>query len=255
MKAVDFLERGPAALIEVTRADGSTPRERGAWMLVSRNATWGTIGGGRLEQLAIERARDALETGNEGAMDVPLGPAIGQCCGGNVGLAISLDTGGAAEREATARAGWPHALVFGQGHVGRALMPLLRRLPVHASAVETRPDFADADTVLTPLPEEAIDAAPPGAAFVVVTHDHALDYLLVDRMLAREDAAYIGLIGSATKRATFASRFRRDGHPPERFERVTCPIGRLGGAIGSNDKRPEVIAAFAAAEVAAALLK
>ena len=254
LRAGEFLAAGPAALIEVAGVQGSTPRETDAWMLVSADDTRGTIGGGRLEQMAIERAREALRDHHDASIDVPLGPEIGQCCGGRVALRITLDTHGVAEREQAERALWPHVFVFGHGHVGRALMPLLVPLPVHAHSIETRPDFAR-DGEATALPETEIDAAPPGSAFVFVTHDHALDYLLVDRALARADAAYIGLIGSATKRATFASRFARDGHPPERFEQVACPIGRLGGAIGSNDKRPEVIATFIAAEVAAALLR
>ena len=254
MRAAEFLAAGPAALIEVTAVRGSTPREDDAWMLVSSRDTLGTIGGGRLEQLAVERAREALADGHDAALDVPLGPEIGQCCGGRVALRISLDTQDIPDREARERAVWPHAYVFGHGHVGQALVPLLAPLPLHAHSVETRPDFARNGAAVA-VPETVIDAAPAASAFVFVTHDHALDYLLVDRALAREDAAYIGLIGSETKRATFASRFRADGHPAERFERVVCPIGRLGGAIASNDKRPEVIAAFVAAEVAAALLR
>ena len=223
-------------------------------MLVSARDTLGTIGGGRLEHLCVERAREALADGHDASLDVPLGPEIGQCCGGRVALRISLDTSGAKAREAAERAAWPHVYVFGHGHVGRALMPLLEPLPLHAHSVETRPDFAR-DGAAVALPETVIDAAEPGSAFVFVTHDHALDYLLVDRALGRDDAAYIGLIGSETKRATFASRFVRDGHAPERFEQVVCPIGRLGGAIGSNDKRPAVIAAFVVAELTAALLR
>ena len=255
MKAAEFLARGPAALIEVTGVRGSAPRDDDAWMLVGHRETWGTIGGGRLEQMAVVRAREALAAHHDDTMDVPLGPEIGQCCGGRVRLRITLDTGAVVERERRERAAWPHALVFGHGHVGRALVPLLTRLPLHVHSIETRPEQAGPNTRVTALPESEIDAAPAGSAFVFVTHDHALDYLLVDRALARGDARYIGLIGSATKRATFAASFRRDGHPPERFETVTCPIGRLNGAIGSNDKRPEVIAAFAAAEIAAALLR
>lgn len=222
-------------------------------MLVSPTATLGTIGGGRLEQMAVTRAREALREGHDAAMDVPLGPEIGQCCGGRVRLRITLDTAAVPAREAAEHAAWPHAFVFGHGHVGRALVPLLERLPLQVRSLDPRPDFAR-DGAAVAVPESEIDAAPACSAFVFVTHDHALDYLLVDRTLARGDARYIGLIGSATKRATFAARFVRDGHPPERFERVVCPIGRLAGAIASNDKRPEVIAAFVAAEVAAALL-
>ena len=219
-------------------------------MLVREGETLNTIGGGRLEQMAIERAREALREGAGGTLDVPLGPEIAQCCGGRVGLAISLDPSAAIERERQERDAQPHALVFGHGHVGTALLHALDALPLQARAIETRPEHGGEGVTVTPLPEQVIDAAPPGAAFVVMTHDHGLDYLLVDRALARGDAAYIGLIGSATKRATFAARMRREGHPPERFERVTCPIA----ADAPADKRPEVIALFAAAEVAGALL-
>ena len=259
MRAAEFLAGGPAALIEVTdRFEAPRRAKTDAWMLVSPTTTLGTIGGGRLEQLAIARARKALDEQHDTTMDVPLGPEIGQCCGGR-GRASHQPRHkrrrGAGSRRAVAR--WPHALVFGHGHVGKALMPLLdplsapRALDRNAGRVRGRKHRAH-----PPCPSRRSTPAPPGSAFVVVTHDHARSTTcLVDRILAREDAAYLGLIGSATKRATFASRFAKDGHPPERFERVTCPIGRLGGAIASNDKRPEVIATFVAAEVAAALLQ
>lgn len=251
VSAEAFLRNGPAALVEVVEARGSTPRDSGAWMLVGPTATYGTIGGGRLEHLAIERAREALAEGSDSELDVPLGPEIAQCCGGRVGLAISLDAAPATDRERRERAGRPHVYVFGHGHVGEALKHALSALPVNVGTVDTRPDFGGEGVTITPLPEQVIDAAPQGSAFVILTHDHGLDYLLVDRALARGNDAYIGLIGSATKRATFAARYRRDGHPPERFERVTCPIA----ADAPDDKRPEVIALFAAAEVARALLR
>ena len=251
MNAEAFLASGPSALVEVTRADGSTPREAGAWMLVNAAATYGTIGGGRLEQLAIGRAREALVDGDGASLDVPLGPEIAQCCGGKVGLSISLDPSSAVEREAVERAACPPVLVFGHGHVGAALARILRTQPLAVTVVETRPDFGGEGVTVTPLPEQVVDAAPSNAAHLVLTHDHALDYLIIDRILARGDAAYVGLIGSETKRATFASRMKRDGHPPERFEAVTCPIA----ADAPRDKRPEVIALFAAAEVTRALLQ
>jgi xanthine/CO dehydrogenase XdhC/CoxF family maturation factor len=100
-------------------------------------------------------------------------------------------------------------------------------------------------TLLTALPEAAIRGAEPGAAFVILTHDHGLDFLLAAEALARGDAAYVGMIGSATKRAAFA-RFARDrGVDPAP---LVCPIGGPSG-----DKRPAVIAALTAAEVMRAL--
>ena len=109
---------------------------------------------------------------------------------------------------------------------------------------------ADVETRLTPVPEEMVRAAPAGAAFVVLTHDHALDFLIVAEALKREDAAYVGMIGSKTKKATFRSWFLKTaGGTEDEFARLVSPIG--GDAV--KDKRPAVIAALAAAEIMTAL--
>ena len=93
-------------------------------------------------------------------------------------------------------------------------------------------------------------AAPAGSAFVVLTHDHALDFLIVAEALKRDDAAYVGMIGSKTKKATFRSWYPEDGRRHRgRFRRLVSPIG--GDAV--KDKRPAVIAALAAAEIMTAL--
>ena len=91
--------------------------------------------------------------------------------------------------------------------------------------------------------------APSGAAFIVLTHDHALDFLIVSEALKRDDAAYVGLIGSATKRAVFARQWREAGGEDACFDVLVCPIG--GAHL--RDKRPSVIAALTVAEVMAAL--
>ena len=238
----------PTALIEITATHGSAPREAGAWMLVTPSATARTIGGGRLEQLAIERAREALRERTDAGMEIPLGPEIGQCCGGRVELSIRVVDAAlqaAIEKRAEAeRAARPHVFVFGHGHVGAALARALALLPLAVTIVETRPDFAPLGVTLAAVPEQVIDAAPPGAAFVILTHDHALDYLLTVRALERGDAAYVGLIGSKTKRATFASKMREEGKAAL-MGGLVCPLA----ADAPDDKRPEVIAAFTAAEV------
>src|SRR5690606_24869349 len=97
-----FLDAAPeAAVVEVTEAKGSTPREQGARMLVSPTAIFGTIGGGQLEFLAIAKARELIaENIESGTLDIPLGPEIGQCCGGRVALDIRI--AGEAERKALA---------------------------------------------------------------------------------------------------------------------------------------------------------
>lgn len=258
----------PAALIEIITARGSTPREAGAWMLVSTDAIWRTIGGGQLEYMAIDKARQMLAAGagrSGGNMppiahlSIPLGPEIGQCCGGRVDLSIEIVDAQIAQRLIAAveaeQAALPHAYLFGGGHVGHALAAAMALLPVRAIVVETReaelrglPDNVEARLVA--MPEQAVRDAPVGSAFLILTHDHALDFLIAAEALKRSDAAYIGMIGSRTKRATFNSwHLKNAGGSEADLARLVCPIG--GEAV--KDKRPAVIAALAAAEVMTAL--
>ena len=258
----DFLRREPAAiLVEVAGAAGSTPRDTDAWMLVSQRAIFATIGGGQLEYMAIDHARRALRSGLDAApMDVPLGPEIGQCCGGRVGLSftplspeLAGDLIARSDRDMAAR---PHVYVFGAGHVGDALAMALSLAPLRVVLVDTREDELMASTVprvetcLTAMPEAVVRDAPPGSSFVVLTHDHALDFLIAAEALRRTDAAYVGMIGSKTKRATFRNWLTREIGRPELFDGLVCPIG--GTAV--KDKRPAVIAALAAAEITTAAL-
>ena len=214
--------------VALTRVRGSSPREAGTEMFVAATASWGTIGGGQLEFRAIEAARRMLDDGQlSRVIDLPLGPEIGQCCGGRVEITLrrmrASDRRAAclcAEQAAESR---PHVYILGAGHVGRALADLFQ-------------------------PEFDVAQAPTGSAFIVLTHDHALDFLVASRALERGDATYVGMIGSATKRASFKS-WMRENSDAEAFDGLTCPIG----AGGSRDKRPSVIAAFVVAEVMAKL--
>lgn len=253
---------GVVALVKVDSAKGSTPREAGTWMLVSRDSIFGSIGGGQLEYMAMDKARSMLSDGQEktARLDIPLGPDIGQCCGGRVELTvcrvdetIRAELVSESERE---QAAIPNVYVFGGGHVGHALAAALSLLPVKTLVIETRADELHGlpegvATLLTPMPEEAVRAAPAGSAFLVLTHDHALDFLIVAEALKRGDATYVGMIGSKTKKATFKSWYLKTAGGTERaFARLVSPIG--GDAV--RDKRPAVIAALAAAEVMAALV-
>jgi xanthine dehydrogenase accessory factor len=145
--------------------------------------------------------------------------------------------------------------VFGGGHVGHALAAALALLPVRAVVVETRAGAlegmpAGVETRLTPVPEETVRGAPAGSAFVILTHDHALDFLIAAEALKRSDAAYVGMIGSRTKKATFRNWYLKTAGGSEAdFARLVSPIG--GGTV--KDKRPAVIAALAAAEIMTAL--
>jgi xanthine dehydrogenase accessory factor len=103
--------------VQVVRVWGSTPREPGAAMFVARHSLEGTIGGGQLEYLAIDRARRMIAPSEtETTMTVALGPDIGQCCGGKVELAFDR------ERPAPREAG-PPVLILGAGHASAARSP------------------------------------------------------------------------------------------------------------------------------------
>lgn len=261
-----FLNRRPdSVLVEVTDVKGSAPRDAGAWMLVARDMIFRTIGGGQLEYMAIDHARKVLLGGRDSPkdvppMNVPLGPEIGQCCGGRVGLSFRRVSRGLTDElvskvdaEIATRS---HVYVFGAGHVGDALASALSLTPVRVILVDTREaelmacDVPGVETCLSAMPEQVVRSAPPGSAFIVLTHDHALDFLIVAEALQRRDAVYVGMIGSKTKKATFKNWLKREIGSDNLFENLVCPVG---GAV-VKDKRPEVIAALAAAEVLTAVL-
>ncbi len=251
----------PVALVRVAVAEGSTPRESGARMLVSGRSSAGTIGGGRLEYEAIARARALLASDERQAqLSMPLGPEIGQCCGGHVTLDLRrIDAPALAElaaAESEEARSLPGVLLFGAGHVGQALASALAPLPLRLSWIDER---AEAFPVRKPEGIRAVAtdhlldevaAAPGGAAYLVLTHSHALDFMLCEAVLRRGDFAYLGLIGSKTKRRRFERGFRELGIAWDRIARLTCPIG--GSTV--RDKRPEVIAALTAAELLTELL-
>jgi xanthine dehydrogenase accessory factor len=250
-----------AILVRISAAAGSTPREQGAWMAVTASGVTGTIGGGRLEWDAVATARGMLASGESTREEIiALGPAIGQCCGGRVSLEYARLTPALhaklAEEVRRATTACPCVLIYGAGHVGRALARALAPLPLHVTLIDSRPEelaLTDARGVkllASDNPAAVAESAPTRAAHVVMTHSHTLDSLIASALLERGDFAYLGLIGSATKRAAFFSAFRAMGFEETKLTRITCPIG--GSAVA--DKRPEVIAALTAAEIITAVL-
>lgn len=244
----------PAIVIEVTEALGSAPREAGTRMLVGADRCEGTIGGGHLELKAIERARRLLATGERAPQSAhyPLGPALGQCCGGAVTLGFGM-------LDARAIAAWPlaaprfHLQLYGAGHVGRAIVRALAPLNVRIDWIDERdeefPPDADLPAHTRKIAVDAVESevreAQRGAFYLVLTHRHDLDLRIAEAILRRGDFAFFGLIGSMTKRARFIHRFEAMGIPAEVIARMNCPIG-LPGVDG---KEPEVIAAAVAAQL------
>ena len=251
----------PAIVVTVTAARGSTPQAAGARMLVTATTIAGTVGGGRLEFEAMLRAREMIAASTaEDRLDMPLGPAVGQCCGGRVVLSLRRADSAIVqelvdlEQQETMQA--PRIAVFGAGHVGKALVQALAPLPLRVLWCDSRPQaFAGQrwDNVETHTGDalEVVSDCQPNAGVVVLTHSHALDYVLTEAALRRGDLAYVGLIGSQTKRRRFARWFTARGGSTVALAGLVCPIGDAGVV----DKRPPVIAAFAAAEIMRALLR
>jgi xanthine dehydrogenase accessory factor len=235
-------EGTPSVLVTLVSARGSTPREAGCKMVVTADGLHGTIGGGNLEFQSVRAARALLvaDPGTPVVRDFPLGPALGQCCGGHATVLF----------ETIRPVRWRVAL-FGAGHVGRELVRLLERLPCRISWIDSRPDAFPPDlpanvTVVTPAhPAQEIAGFAPGTMVLVMTHDHQLDYEIVSAALNQADLGFIGLIGSETKRARFASRLARAGMGAEAIGRLVCPIG----IAGAGGKLPAEIAIAVVAQM------
>lgn len=234
-------------LVTLLRAAGSTPREPGAKMVVWLDGQAGTIGGGHLELRAVTVARELLANPRSGpersapvVQELALGASLGQCCGGSTTLLF----------EPVLPPAWTVA-VFGAGHVGKALVALLADLPCQVRWIDGREaEFPAAlprsvERVLEDVPADAVADLPPATDVVVMTHDHRLDLPVVEAALRRGDLGYVGLIGSATKRAKFLARMAERGLGPEILARLTCPIG-LPGIRG---KLPAEIAISVAAQL------
>ncbi len=222
----------------VTRVGGA--RDTPSKLLVTLDDTHGSLADRALESAAIAAARTQLVAGQAGAS------LAGSPSGDATTLLIDVVRPDA----------FP-VLIFGNGHVGRALVHVLGALPAHVRWVDERKDDfpasapANAEIVVTDSPEDEIAHAPSGAFIVVLTHSHPLDFALVETALARDDWRYLGLIGSRAKRAQFERRMAARGMAPEVLARVTCPIGVRSG-IAIHSKEPGAIAVAVAAEMVAA---
>jgi xanthine dehydrogenase accessory protein XdhC len=144
-----------------------------------------------------------------------------------------------------------HIVLFGAGHVGHALVTLLGHLPCVVQWVDERdecfPDEVPGNVQVeaTDMPEAIVDRAPAGAYFIVMTHHHALDFALTERIMRRRDVAWFGLIGSKTKRVKFERRLVARGLDPARLAEIVCPIG----VPGIVDKAPASIAVAVCAQL------
>lgn len=247
--------RGHAGvLVSVLQVRGHAPRNAGAKMVVAADGTWGSIGGGNLERVATEQARAMLADPVRLAAPEQFvdrlnhrvsGKQAQQCCGGEVTVVLEP------------LPALPTVAILGVGHVGLEIARILARLEVCLVLVDSRPEMVAATRLaevaaeaasLTArhlmAPEAILDELPPGAEVLVMTHDHAEDFAILDAALRRPALGWIGLIGSSVKWGNFRRRLAEAGFADDDIARITCPIG-LPDIAG---KEPAVIAVSVVAD-------
>ncbi len=246
IRALANLESEGTAAVMITVVDekGSTPRNAGAKMVVSSAQQFDTIGGGHLEYKAIKIARQLLQhkQAQPRLERFSLGASLGQCCGGATTLLFE-PIGSATTQIA----------LFGAGHVGRALAPILASLPCRVRWIDSRDDeFPDVipegvEKVTNEFPVDEVESMPANSYFIVMTHNHQLDQALTEAILKRGEFDYFGLIGSQTKRKKFEHRLKAKGFTDQQIDSMTCPMG----VKEVKGKLPAEIAVSVAAEVIA----
>lgn len=243
--AYQLSKQGKAyVLVTLVGVSGSTPRSSGTKMVISKDQTFDTIGGGHLEHKTIKHAQKMLANGKDDQHleHFQLGTNLGQCCGGNASVLF----------ECFAAVG-VNIMVFGAGHVGKALIPVLAQLPCQVTWVDSREEqfptntdgFHHVHKVVSEEPDQEVSSMPENSYFVVMTHNHQLDFDISQAILKRGDFSYLGLIASDTKWRRFQQRYKHRDIDQQQVERMNCPIGlaQVGG------KLPMEVAVSVAAEI------
>ncbi len=223
-------ERRPAVLISILGG-----RQHNARLLISETGTQGTVRDPALLQLLEDEAHQTLQDRRA--------PQL-----------LNLEHGHHRPLQVFVHPFYTSdftVLIFGAGHVGRALVPVLAQLPCDVRWIDSRADAfpgtlpGNVRKVVSATPEACADEAAAGAYYIVMTHDHALDQAICERILRRSDFSYCGLIGSRAKRLKFEKRLRVRGIAPVALQRLVCPIG----VPGIPGKRPAEIAVAVAAQL------
>jgi len=217
-------------LVTITDVQGSSPRSVGARMLVTPQSISDTIGGGVLEQQAIERSRELLKSASTDSViksqNIVLGAELSQCCGGKVTLNYEYHP-----------ACTFNVVIFGAGHVAQSLATILQQLPCRALFIDSREEWLEKlpvnqssyghinSRVLGNNPFLTVEQCPDNAYFLVMTHSHELDFDLIEAILSRGDSAYCGLIASKSKAVRFRTRLARKGFTDVELAKLTAPIG------------------------------
>ncbi len=235
----------PAVLVTVVGVQGSAPREISAKMLVRSQAQfWGTIGGGHLEKLALEKSEELIRGGSSQTIRYPLAEKTGQCCGGSVDLYFEVLNQG------------PRLYVFGAGHVAQCVAQVFEGTPFQVHLIDERSEWLSKEG----LPKSTIchemewslvmnDVLwdDKNTYIAVMTHRHDTDFEIVRHILEKWNAKpcrYLGLIGSQAKWNRFKDRLLARGFGQKDLDKVHCPLGLpIGG------KAPKEVAVSLASQL------
>ena len=250
------------AYCKILKIFGSSPRENGAWMLISNEGNiFGTIGGGQLEYNLIQNVmRQNWKVDFKLDIETSLGPDIAQCCGGKVIISIQklnyMFSKNLLEKLKKDVSEFTQVLIFGAGNVGTSLALQMCNLPFKIKLIDNRENFISKiklpiEKKFSLIPEQVIREANACSCYIITTHDHGLDFLLCYEILKRQDASYIGMIGSKTKRGTLKNWLRNKGIND--MSNVNIPIGK--SLFDTYDKRPEIISAHIISEILSVMEK
>jgi xanthine dehydrogenase accessory factor len=229
--ALQQAQRSARPCVVVTPIDPALP---GKLVVDADHVLGAWRGAGAPMQPAVEHARRLLADGRPGARVVDIAAADAAPFVFETVAPVDL-----------------RIVLFGAGHVGRALVGALAALDCDLTWVDDRdaafpPSVPEQfDVAATDAPLSYVDQASPGTCFLVMTYSHALDLELTEAILRRGDFRYLGLIGSMTKRRRFEQRLGVRGFDPDALARIRCPIG----IAGIESKEPAAIAIAVAAEL------
>ena len=243
--------RNNIILATIIKAKGSVPRNENVSMVISSSKQYGTIGGGELEYQVIKESKALLNNldCNQKIIELPLGPTLGQCCGGFVKIQLSKFKNGKNLllkhdlKEQIINQN-QNLYIFGAGHVGNALLSKLDGVGFNIFVIDSRENFIskiNADYVFPILAKDhtiIIKNTPSKSYYLVLTHSHQLDLSICDSILKKNDFTFIGLIGSKTKKIRFTKRLIEIGHDKNLIDKIECPIG----IQSIEGKEPDVIA-------------
>ena len=222
-------------LVTILEVRGSVPGSLGAKALICDDGLIaGTLGGGRVESMAISTAQELLHTRKSVCEERcwNLQQDVGMTCGGE--MRFLFESAGP-ERS------W-HIVIFGAGHVAQALVAVLGRLACQVDVIDTRPEWLQrlpaAVNVRTHLVGdyvEGVSLITPESYVLSLTKGHAFDGpVLREVFRLHPSIPYVGVIGSACKRAVLARELREHGIDEALITAMACPVGL---PIGSNDPR------------------